>query len=201
MALVFPQQWLVRTNSLKGLPNIRFDYALTMTVLSRLSAVTVQTIFLVCVSVARLLFKDLNSRMQAVFTVHQEDAACSKKDGYMTTRSINMDNMASRSMEYWFRYYDSVCTLVERINHCFGLILVITLCHNIIYTIRYSTLLFEMFVSKNPNFCTVQITTLIRGLALFSTIYRLWIILFESNLMRLKVIFIELKTVIKKERK
>ncbi len=45
MALVFPQQWLVRTNSLKGLPNIRFDYALTMTVLSRLSAVTVQTIF------------------------------------------------------------------------------------------------------------------------------------------------------------
>ncbi len=185
MALIFPQQWTSKTNSLVDLPNIPFNSALAMTVLSRLSAVTVQTIFLVCVSMTRLLFKDLRSKIDAHFIIHVSTIKAKSRNIF--DRSSLMNNTAK--IESWLRYFDAVCALVEMINHCFGLILVITFCHNIIYTIRYSTLVLQMVdYSKNPNFCTVFMTSLIRGSALFATVLRMWVIFVESHRMRLEVI-------------
>jgi len=189
MALIFPHQWTTKTNSLVDLPNIPFNYALAMTALSRLSAVTVQTIFLVCVSLTRLLFKDLHSKIQAHFNtyVSKMKTSITISNRNIFDRSSIMNN--TDKMESWLRYFDAVCTLVDMINHCFGLILVITFCHNIIYTIRYSTLVLQMAdYSKNPNFCTVFMTTLIRGSALFATVLRMWVIFVESHRMRLEVI-------------
>ena len=188
MALIFPQQWTSKTNSLVGLPYLRFEYALAMTVLSRLSAVTVQTIFLVCVSTARLLFEDLHSTLQVLFVIPDTDAAVDDKI-IMINKTGNGPPMSNKAkLECWLRYYDSVCTLVERINHCFGLILVITLCHNIIYSIRYSTLVFQMGENlANPNLCTVVMTTLIRVSALFGIVLRMWTIFVESHHMSLEV--------------
>jgi len=158
-----------------------------MTVLSRLSAVTVQTIFLVCVSLTRLLFKDLQSKIQAHFNTHVSGMKNSISNKNMFDRSSITKNAAK--MESWLRYFDAICTLVEMINHCFGLILVITFCHNIIYTIRYSTFVLQMVESsRNPNFCTVFFTSLIRGSALFATVLRMWVIFVESHRMRLKVL-------------
>ncbi len=189
MALIFPQQWTSKTNSLVDLPNIPFNCALAMTVLSRLSAVTVQTIFLVCVSLTRLLFKDLQSKIQAHFktNVSKMKTSTTISNRNIFDRSSIMNN--TTKMESWLRYFDAICTLVEMINHCFGLILVITFCHNIIYTIRYSTFVLQMVESsRNPNFCTVFFTSLIRGSALFATVLRMWVIFVESHRMRLKVL-------------
>ena len=189
MALTFPQQWTSKTNSLVGLPYLRFEYALAMTVLSRLSAVTVQTIFLVCVSTARLLFKDLQNRLQDLFTIPVTDAAVGNKIIMVNKAGSGRQTMNNdkAKLESWLRYHDSVCTLVERINHCFGLILVITLCHNIIYSIRYSTLVFEMVGTHNTNLCTVVMTSLIRVSALFSIVLKMWTIFVESHRLSLEV--------------
>ncbi len=80
-----------------GLPNLPFNHALAMTIISRLSAVAVQTIFLECVSTARLLFKDFHSRMQGIFCIVPE-------------RDADVPNAINSPVEYWFRYYDSVWT-------------------------------------------------------------------------------------------
>ncbi len=164
------------TSSLNKLPNFSFNIALTLCILSRLSAITVQSILYIMISTCRLLFLELNFRVHTLSRI--------------VDRYGNDSNYSSRfalEFEKWFRHYDSVCTLVGKINRCFGLILVVTLSHGVVISIRYGTLVVAMAESKNPNRCTVAVFFLIRVLSLLGIIIRLWAIIIKSHQMYVEV--------------
>ena len=128
------------------------------------------------ISTCRLLFRELNLRVQTLSR---------KVDRY--GNDVDHSSRFGFEFEKWFRHYDSVCTLVGKINRCFGLILVVTLSHSVVISIRYGTMVVAMAESKNPNRCTVAVFFLIRVLSLLGIHIRLWAIIIKSHQMYVEV--------------
>jgi len=127
------------------------------------------------VSTSKLLFRELNQRMEALPRILAD------RHGDFNQTSIAL------AFEKWFRHYDSVCTFVEKINRCFSPILVVTLCHNVVLSIRYATLIVATAQSKNPNRCDVAASFIIRILTLLGIFIRLFTVIKESHMIRKEV--------------
>lgn len=108
---------------LMGLPYISQPVAIALSNVTYFVAMTIQTLFCVLVFTTALLFKTLISRLSTI----------SKDSG----------RAGSLMVDEWRKHYEMICRLIEEINSCFGLILIITFGHCFVTSAKFSTQIFN----------------------------------------------------------
>lgn len=127
------------SSHLRDLPFIPKPLGIILSNISYVIAMTIQALFYILVSTAALLFKHLRKKLKTVGSENSEQT------------SLRLDE--------WRKQYDLVCQLVDKINSCFGLILIITVCHCFVTSAKFSTQIFngERKQWKNYFFILVQL--------------------------------------------
>ena len=113
----------------KDLPYIPHEYAVVLANYTRLVSAGILTLFYILVYAAMLVYNVLNQRLKEL--AESPDIVCPRM---------------SFEMEKWRRHYDTVCLLAEKINRCFGLVLVLFLSDTFVIMGLYSSKIKSLYL-------------------------------------------------------
>ena len=152
--------------------------ALAMFCIAILTELMIETTFFAMTTVAALLFEELQTRIQEISTKSNENKSDWSQLAY--------------ELDQWTGHHELVCRLVDTIDDCFGLVLLITIGH---VFITFSTSSSELVRIPHPfsgdNECAVQyFDYCLNFSALFKiclALTRLFTVLVPSHLLKNKV--------------
>ena len=168
MTLHIPQNISRDTAIWAHMPKLPLVLSFLLGNMSRLLAVTIYTFGCVLTSTAKLLFKELNDRLHCL-------SKCSD------------ERKLKDELEQWRRHYHLTCRLVERINQCFSLILLVKLCHAFIQSTSYCILIIDIIDIGPENHKKYSIVLTNRSLALLGIVIRMWVLIFECYRVNIQV--------------
>ena len=153
--------------------------ALVLFCLAIFAELLIETTFYVMTSTAALLFEELQTKMKEISV---------KSNGNQSDFS-----QLAYQLDQWNKHHDLVCRLVDNIDDCFGLVLLITVGHIFItYSTSFSELVRVPHMFQNNGKCTnVKVLDYCLDLSAFfkisQALMRLLFILLPSHQLKIQV--------------
>ena len=133
--------------------------------LSHLWAMSVLAVFCTVVAVITLVFQILNQRLETLVSPSFSDN----------------DKLLAYRLEIWRIHHDVVCRTVEKINWCFGLILLLTISTGFVFFITISYGLIYAIFDRNLNLQRIY------SVSLCQLCWRLFFVIWISYRLQAKV--------------